>query len=74
MEENTLPLQVFFAGQDQIINNEETLAVLQRGRQDELDVVTYPDQTHSVQFEIPERLTTDMHRWIMRTISDGQRP
>ena len=66
MPGNRLPVQVFLAGEDRIIDNEGVLRVLQSGVQGELEVVVYEDQTHSVQFDAPERLTRDMSRWVAR--------
>lgn len=64
MPANTLPIQVFLAGRDRIIDNHGVLKVLERGGQDSLDVVTYPDQTHSIQVDAFERLVDDMTRWL----------
>lgn len=61
---NRLPIQLFLAGQDRIINNEGVVCLLARGKQERLEIVMYEDQTHSVQFDAPERLTADMRRWI----------
>ncbi len=51
MPGNRLPVQVFLAGKDRIIDNEGVLRVLQAGVQKDLEVVVYEDQTHSVQFD-----------------------
>ncbi|UCG32040.1 MAG: alpha/beta fold hydrolase [Phycisphaerales bacterium] len=64
MPKNRLPILLFLAGQDRIIDNAGVLRVLERGGQDVLDVVEYEDQTHSIQFDAPERLVNDMARWI----------
>ena len=69
MPQNALPLQLFLAGKDPIIDNEAVKAVLERGTQRDLDVVVYEDQTHSIQFEIPDRLVGDMDSWIENRIA-----
>lgn len=64
--QNSLPLQLFLASNDQIINNEATVTVLKQGALQDLDVVIYENQTHSIQFEAPDRLVADMDRWISK--------
>ncbi len=64
MPANELPILLFLAGQDRIIDNEGVIEVLEHGAQARLDIVTYEDQTHSVQFDAPQRLVDDMTRWI----------
>jgi len=64
MPSNELPILLFLAGQDRIIDNAGVRKVLERGGQSRLDVITYEDQTHSIQFDAPERLADDMVRWI----------
>jgi alpha-beta hydrolase superfamily lysophospholipase len=64
MRDATVPMLLFLAGQDTIIDNEAVLALLRRGDDRLLEVITYEDQTHSIQFDAPERLTSDMARWI----------
>lgn len=63
MPQNELPILLFLAGQDRIIDNKGVLKLLRRGQQ-ELEVVEYEDQTHSIQFDAPERMINDMDRWI----------
>ena len=63
---NRLPVQLFLAGRDTIIDNEGVLQVLQQGREPGLDVLWYEDQTHSIQLDAPERLVHDMAAWINR--------
>jgi alpha-beta hydrolase superfamily lysophospholipase len=64
MPRNLLPILVFLAGRDRIVDNEGILAVLERGTQEELEVITYEDQTHSIQFDAPKRLVTDTTAWL----------
>jgi alpha-beta hydrolase superfamily lysophospholipase len=66
MPENRLPILLFLAGNDRIIDNEGVLQVLNRGDSERLEVITYADQTHSVQFDAPERLVGHMAEWIER--------
>lgn len=63
MPHNHLPVQLFLAGRDRIIDNAGVRAVLERGTPDQLEVLTYPDQTHSIQLGAAERLVADMTRW-----------
>jgi alpha-beta hydrolase superfamily lysophospholipase len=72
MPENTLPILLILAGQERIIDNRGVLRVVQAGPPDLLDVVEYDDQTHSVQFDAPERLADDMAGWIERRIAEGR--
>lgn len=62
--DNRLPLQLFLAGNDTIIDNDGVLAVLELGREPGLDVIRYDDQTHSVQLDAAQRLVDDMTEWI----------
>lgn len=63
MPRNELPILIFLAGQDVIIDNAGVREVLVTGRQ-ETDIKTYEDQTHSIQFDSPERLVEDMVQWL----------
>jgi acylglycerol lipase len=56
MPENELPILLVLAGKDQIIDNPAVTRIVGRGRQTILDIVTFSDQTHSVQFDAPRRL------------------
>ena len=40
------------------------VALLERGGQAILDVRSYEDQTHSIQFDAPERFVADTVSWI----------
>lgn len=62
--ENRLPILLFLAGQDRIIDNEGVVELLKRGRQASLDIIEYEDQTHSIQFDAPQRLVEDMTKWL----------
>ena len=63
---NRLPVQLFLAGNDTIIDNDGVLRVLQQGREPGLDVLWYEDQTHSIQLDATQRLVNDMSDWIKR--------
>jgi alpha-beta hydrolase superfamily lysophospholipase len=62
--DNRIPIQLFLAGNDTIINNDGVLRVLERGREPGLDVLRYDDQTHSIQLDASQRLVNDMADWI----------
>ncbi len=71
MHGNHLPILLFLAGEDRIINNAKVVDILKRGSQEVFDVVVYEDQTHSIQFDAPNRLVRDMERWLqVRAASD----
>ena len=61
---NQLPVQLFLAGGDTIIDNDGVLNVLEQGREAGLDVLLYDDQTHSIQLDAASRLVDDMADWI----------
>ncbi len=61
---NRIPVQLFLAGNDTIVDNEGVLQVLEKGRGPGLDVLLYADQTHSIQLDAPRRLVNDMADWL----------
>ena len=63
--DNRLPVQLFLAGKDTIIDNDGVLEVLRQGQRPGLDVLRYEDQTHSIQLDAPRRLVEDMTDWII---------
>jgi len=63
---NRLPVQLFLADNDIIIDNDGVLQVLEQGREPGLDVLRYEDQTHSIQLDAPQRMVNDMTDWIKR--------
>ena len=64
------PTLLFLAGQDRIIDNAGVLEMLTRGNTDELTVIDYPDQTHSVQFDDPVRLVQNIDHWLQRQLAN----
>lgn len=66
MPENQLPILLFLAGKDRIIDNAGVLRVLKQGDEGLVEIANYPDQTHSIQFDAPKRMVDDMARWIER--------
>jgi len=58
------PMLVFFAGKDRIIDNAATREFLARYPKDQVEMIEYPDQTHSIQLEAPDRLVRDILRWL----------
>ncbi len=66
--ENRAPMLLFLAGRDRIIDNAGVIEVLERGSRGGLQIVEYPDQTHSIQFDAPERMVDDMVWWLDRRI------
>ena len=66
-----LPALLLLAGRDRIIDNAATRALLARAAGADIEVVDYPDQTHSVQFDDPDRLVADMDRWMRAHAASG---
>lgn len=72
---NRLPVLLFLAGRDRIIDNDGVLAMLRRSKGAELEVRDYPEQTHSIQFDAPGQMTGDIDRWIdQRILTGGAHP
>ncbi|OPZ05213.1 MAG: lysophospholipase L2 [candidate division BRC1 bacterium ADurb.BinA364] len=61
---NDLPILLFLAGRDRIVDNEAIIALLGRGGQESLTIYNYRNRTHSIQFEAPEQLVKDIDNWI----------
>ena len=70
--ENKLPILLILAGNDRIVDNRGVIDVLGRGKQRILDIVTYTDQTHSVQFDAPHRLVRQMVGWLAENDSGSK--
>ena len=60
---------LFLAGQDHIIDNAGVMETLKRGNSNKLTVISYPEQTHSVQFDDPDRLVQDIDHWLQQQLS-----
>lgn len=58
------PMLVFLAGKDRIIDNEATRELVTRDPRRSVKIIDYPDQTHSIQLDAPERMTRDIVLWI----------
>jgi acylglycerol lipase len=56
------PALVILAGHDRIIDNAETRQFFTQ-RQN-LKIIEYPDQTHSIQLDAPDRLARDIIAWV----------
>jgi alpha-beta hydrolase superfamily lysophospholipase len=65
-----IPTLLFLAGQDRIIDNAGVMETLKRGNSNKLTVIDYPEQTHSVQFDDPDRLVQDMDHWLQQQLSN----
>jgi alpha-beta hydrolase superfamily lysophospholipase len=59
------PMLVVLAGHDRIIDNAKTRRFLAR-HAPAAEVLEYPDQTHSIQLDAPERLVRDVLGWMHR--------
>jgi acylglycerol lipase len=58
------PLLLFLAGKDRIIDNDATRRLVTRDPRRSVKIIEYPEQTHSIQLDAPERLARDIIRWI----------
>jgi alpha-beta hydrolase superfamily lysophospholipase len=65
-----IPVQLFLAGNDRIIDNDAVDRFFKQAGLTELEMQVYEDQTHSIQFDAVERLVGDMDRWITEIRSD----
>jgi len=63
-ENGHAPVLLFLAGKDRIIDNEATRRVFARRSGREVKILEYPDQTHSIQLDAPDRLTRDILAWV----------
>jgi alpha-beta hydrolase superfamily lysophospholipase len=63
------PTLLFLAGQDRIIDNAGVIEALNRGNQNKLTIINYPEQTHSVQFDDPDQLVQDMGQWLQQQLA-----
>jgi alpha-beta hydrolase superfamily lysophospholipase len=63
-DEQRPPMLLFLAGHDRIIDNRATRELVTRNPRRPVTVIDYPDQTHSIQLDAPERLTRDIVRWV----------
>jgi alpha-beta hydrolase superfamily lysophospholipase len=70
VEDNRSPILLFLAGDDRIIDNAGVVRLLERGAREPLDIVTYEDQTHSIQFDATERLVADTAAWLERWMAE----
>jgi len=61
-DESRAPALLFLAGHDRIIDNGETRRFF--AHRQNLKIIDYPDQTHSIQLDAPERLTRDILAWV----------
>ena len=60
---NRLPVLLYLAGNDRIIDNDGVVEFLRRSS-GPVEIIEYEDQTHSIQFDAPARMVADMLRWL----------
>lgn len=58
------PMLVLLAGKDRIIDNAATREFVTRDPKRAVKIIEYPDQTHSIQLDAPDRLARDICGWI----------
>jgi len=63
---------LFLAGQDRIIDNTQVVALLDKADSSDLTIIDYPEQTHSIQFDAPERMVADIIEWLKKLNSIAQ--
>jgi len=68
------PVLLFLAGHDRIIDNAGVLELLQRASLPQFEIIDYPDQTHSVQFDDPATLVKDMDQWLQQATKQDRLP
>lgn len=61
--ENRLPVLLYLAGKDRIIDNKGAREVLATSPA-AVKIIEYADQTHSIQFDAPGRMVGDMLEWL----------
>jgi alpha-beta hydrolase superfamily lysophospholipase len=61
-----VPAQVFLAGGDTLIDNDGVRNVQEQAGRDKVEILTYEDQTHSIQLDAAERMVEDMVQWLRR--------
>lgn len=64
IRDNRLPIQLYLAGQDRIIDNDGVIDLLGQSGPGTLETVRYPDQSHSIQLDAASRLVDDMVKWL----------
>jgi alpha-beta hydrolase superfamily lysophospholipase len=64
------PTLLFLAGQDRIIDNAGVVGFMQQASLQDLEIIDYPDQTHSIQFDDPAGLVKDMDHWLQRQLGN----
>jgi hypothetical protein len=58
------PVQLFLARPDPLIDEDKTVALIEKGSQPTLDIQFVDGARHALQIEAPGRLARDIHHWI----------
>ena len=58
------PLQLFLAGDDDIVDRSKVIELLERGNQPSLDIQTVSGARHALPVETPDRIARDIHHWV----------
>ena len=61
-----LPVLLFLAGKDRIIDNAGVVELLERADLSDLTIVNYSEQTHSIQFDAPNEMVDDILNWLKK--------
>ncbi|MGI9492485.1 MAG: alpha/beta fold hydrolase [Geminicoccaceae bacterium] len=59
-----LPVLLFLAGKDRIVDNAGVVDLLERADLSDLTIVNYSEQTHSIQFDAPNEMVDDILNWL----------
>jgi pimeloyl-ACP methyl ester carboxylesterase len=58
------PIQLFLAGDDDIIDRDKVIKLLERGSQPSLDIQSVTGAEHALPVEAPDRIARDIHHWV----------
>jgi esterase/lipase len=63
---NKLPIFLVLGAQDPVVDNDAVVSLLKKGTQQRLDILTYENQKHAIQFQAPEELVADTINWLSK--------
>lgn len=63
---NKLPIFLVLGAQDPVVDNDAVVSLLKKGTQQRLDIHTYENQKHAIQFQAPEELVADTINWLSK--------
>jgi pimeloyl-ACP methyl ester carboxylesterase len=57
-------IQLFLAGEDDIIDRDKVIKLLEKGSQPSLDIQSVTGAEHALPVEAPDRIARDIHHWV----------